>query len=195
MRVAFSKFNSKATTPQPKRFKGFYAPVASVRVGVIGEQNQRCITPGFLFVSLKSVLFPFQPVRRGEWPSIIPNSQVIVIPYPPDEPKRYATRFLYTYSSARNHCNITRFSAVIGCGFTAGWMRHDLKLRLEYGKDACMVRFPCVFAASIARVFDAVFPRPDVANIFKRYCLCTLKVLYFSFKFYFHENAGDNVCI
>ena len=41
---------------------------------------------------------------------------------------------------------------------TAEWMRHDVEVRLRYGNDACMVRF----AAFIARVFDIVFPRPDV---------------------------------
>ena len=32
------------------------------------------------------------------------------------------------YSTAWNHCNIRRgIPAVVGCGFTTDWMRHDLK--------------------------------------------------------------------
>lgn len=40
-------------------------------------------------------------------------------------------------------------------------------MRLGYGKDAYMVRFPWVLAVSIAHVFDAAFSCPDV-EIFSR---------------------------
>ena len=42
--------------------------------------------------------------------------------------------YLYMYSSAWKHCNFRR-------GFTAGWTRHDIKVRLGYGKAACTLAF------------------------------------------------------
>ena len=38
-----------------------------------------------------------------------------------------------------------------GCGTISKCMQ------LGYGKDICMVRFPCILAVSIAHVFDVIY--------------------------------------
>lgn len=49
-----------------------------------------------LILSLPSIsLFLLQDVRKQEWTAIIPNSQLIVIPYPQNDPRRY----IHIYSS------------------------------------------------------------------------------------------------
>lgn len=41
------------------------------------------------------ILFLLQDVRKQEWTAIIPNSQLIVIPYPQNDPRRYT--HMHTY--------------------------------------------------------------------------------------------------
>lgn len=45
-----------------------------------------------IYFHYRNYFFLFQGIREKSWSSIIPNSQLIIIPYPNDDPSRYANK-------------------------------------------------------------------------------------------------------
>lgn len=49
----------------------------------------------------------FQDIRKQEWTAIIPNSQLIVIPFPHNKPRRY-TNTILLHNAVKTHQNCSQ---------------------------------------------------------------------------------------
>lgn len=62
---------------------------AEIECAVISMKVMVLIFFAFILSLPSIILFLLQDVRKQEWTAIIPNSQLIVIPYPQNDPHRY----------------------------------------------------------------------------------------------------------